>query len=155
MADVTWVYENLAVGGGVFNRASMEEIASIGITHIIDAQAEFDDTPLAEGLPITVCWCPAYDNFDAPNKEILEHAAKFIEDNLVHGPDTNKMLIHCAGGVHRGPMFTLLACLLCGLESNKAMSRIDGTRLIASFPDVYRRAVEKFVEERSKGSQLP
>lgn len=154
MADVTWVFENLAVGGGIFTREIMEKIASLGVTHILDGQAEFDDTPLADGLPIEVCWCPAYDNFDAPDEETLEVAAQFIEKNLVNGADTNRMLIHCAGGVHRGPMFTLLACMMCEISVDKAMDRIDGTRLIASFPAVYRKAVEDFVKKRNKGNQL-
>lgn len=154
MADITWVYENLAVGGGVFTREAMERIAGLGITHVLDAQAEFDDTPLAEGLPIKVCWCPAYDNFSAPEDETMEIAASFIDEVLVNGPDTNKLFVHCAGGVHRGPMFTLMALIMCGVEPMKAMNRIDGTRLIASFPEVYRNAVQNFVEKKNKGKQL-
>lgn len=150
--DVTFINENVAVGGGIFTPESMKEIHEAGITHILDTQAEFDDTPLAMPFGIEVCWCPAYDNFTEPDTETFERAAKFIEANLLNGPETVKMLIHCAGGVHRGPMFTLLACMMCGISAKKAMDRIEGIRLVASFPNVYSKAVERFLEKRGKGA---
>lgn len=150
MADITFVYENLAVGGGIFTAENMKQLAEQGITHIIDCQAEFDDTPLAEPHGIQVIWCPVWDDFSVPSSEQLERAAEFVKTIQLGSKNDNKLLIHCAGGVHRGPMFALLIAMLCGISSDDAVKQIQGMRLIARFPDVYRGAVEKFVEKRSQ-----
>ena len=46
--DMTWVTDQIAVGGGIWNERNMIEVVAAGITHIIDMQIEFDDTRLAE-----------------------------------------------------------------------------------------------------------
>jgi len=46
--DMTWLTDRIALGGGIWNEKNMAELAQAGITHIIDMQIEFDDTPLAE-----------------------------------------------------------------------------------------------------------
>ena len=45
----------------------MGAVARSGITHIIDMQIEFDDTPLAGPHGIAVCWNPVDDDF-APKR---------------------------------------------------------------------------------------
>ncbi len=45
--DITWVTERIGVGGGIWTAENMAAVARAGITHIIDMQIEFDDTPLA------------------------------------------------------------------------------------------------------------
>ena len=47
--DITWLTDRIAVGGGIWNAENMAKVARAGITHIIDMQIEFDDTPLAVG----------------------------------------------------------------------------------------------------------
>ena len=46
--DMTWVTGRIALGGGIWSPENMAAVARAGITHIIDMQIEFDDTPLAE-----------------------------------------------------------------------------------------------------------
>ena len=46
--DITWVTERIGVGGGIWTAENMAAAARNGITHIIDMQIEFNDTPLAE-----------------------------------------------------------------------------------------------------------
>jgi len=53
--DITWVTDRIAVGGGIWNAENMAAVSRAGITHIIDMQIEFDDTPLAEAHGIAVC----------------------------------------------------------------------------------------------------
>ena len=48
--DMTWVTDRIALGGGIWNERNMIELAQAGITHVIDMQIEFDDTPLAARL---------------------------------------------------------------------------------------------------------
>ena len=46
--DMTWVTDRIAVGGGIWVEERMAEVAQAGVTHVIDMQIEFDDTPLGE-----------------------------------------------------------------------------------------------------------
>ena len=46
--DITWLDDRIAVGGGIWNGDNMAAVSRAGITHIIDMQIEFDDTPLAD-----------------------------------------------------------------------------------------------------------
>lgn len=148
-ADFVFVYKNLAVGGGIFTHKTMEEVAAVGITHIIDAQAEFDDTPLAKPFGIEVCWCPTFDDFSTPDSHLFVQAADFINKALETNPNA-KFLAHCAAGVHRGPMFGLLAACMLGHDIKKAEGTIYTMRHIASFPKVYQQAVEKFVGKQGE-----
>src|SRR6202049_1999873 len=62
--DITWVTDRIGVGGGIWNADNMAAVARAGVTHIIDMQIEFDDTPLAEPHGIAVCWNPVDDDFE-------------------------------------------------------------------------------------------
>ena len=42
--DMTWVTDRIAVGGGIWTRDKMAQVAGAGITNIIDMQIEFDAT---------------------------------------------------------------------------------------------------------------
>ncbi len=62
--DITWLTDRIAVGGGIWNSENMAKVAREGITHIIDMQIEFDDTPLAKDHGIEVLWNPTDDDFE-------------------------------------------------------------------------------------------
>ena len=36
--DMTWVTDQIALGGGIWNAKNMAEVAHSGITHVIDMQ---------------------------------------------------------------------------------------------------------------------
>lgn len=150
--DITFVNRRVAVGGGIFCEENMQAMKRKGITHIIDAQAEWDDTPIAEKLGIKTLWVPATDDYREPPPQLFEAVYKFVKKELKPNQNT-KVMCHCAAGVHRGPMFGLLAMLLLedNLSTKRAVKLICERRLIADFPLVYRDAVEKFVEKKRKG----
>ena len=54
-ADMDWVTDRIAVGGGIFGRGAMAEVAEAGVTHVLSL-AEFDETKLAETHGVAVCW---------------------------------------------------------------------------------------------------
>jgi len=141
--DMTWVTGRIAVGGGIWNAKNMEEVARAGVTHIIDMQIEFDDTPLAEAHDIEVLWNAVDDDFKPKPAEVFHRGVEFAITALDQ-PGT-KLFIHCAAGVHRAPMMTL--ALLCSLSWNlpEAMDLIQTKRSVVDFPDVYVRSVERFL----------
>ena len=57
--DMTWITDRIAVGGGIWTDDKMQTVVREGVTHIIDMQIEFDDTPLAEPHAIALAGPPA------------------------------------------------------------------------------------------------
>jgi len=141
--DVTWVTGRIAIGGGIWNAKNMMEVSRAGITHIIDMQIEFDDTPLAEMHGIEVLWNRVDDDFKPKPPEIFQRGVQFALAALDQ-PGT-KLFIHCAAGVHRAPMMAL--ALLCSLSWSlpEAMNLIQARRAVVDFPDVYVQSVERFL----------
>jgi protein-tyrosine phosphatase len=150
--DLTWITGRIALGGGIWNAENMAAVGRAGVTHIIDMQIEFDDTPLAEPHAITVLWNPIDDDFKPKPAEVFERGVEFARAAL--DDEGTKVFIHCAAGVHRAPMMGL--ALLCSLGWNidDAMDLIEGKRAVVDFADVYVRSVEKFLEKQESGSRM-
>jgi hypothetical protein len=144
--DITWVTERIAVGGGIWNPDNMAAVSRAGITHIIDMQIEFDDTPLAGPHGIVVCWNPVDDDFEPKPPEVFARGVDFALAALEQ--DGAKLFVHCAAGVHRAPMMTLALLAVLGWTVEDAMDLIEGRRPVADFADVYVRSVEDFLSGR-------
>src|SRR3954471_4568342 len=117
--DITWLTDRIAVGGGIWTSENMEKVSQEGITHVIDMQIEFDDTPLGREAGVEVLWNPTDDDFKPKPYELLEKGVKFALEALED--DTSKVFIHCAAGVHRAPMMTLAVMRAMGWELDDAM----------------------------------
>jgi protein-tyrosine phosphatase len=144
--DITWVTDRIAVGGGIWNAENMAAVVRAGITHIIDMQIEFDDTPLAAPHGIAVCWNPVDDDFEPKDAEVFARGVEFglaaLQEN------GSKVFIHCAAGVHRAPMMTLALLGVMGWSVEDGMELIEARRPVADFAEVYVRSVEEFLEGR-------
>ena len=144
--DITWLDDRIAVGGGIWKPENMAAVARAGITHIIDMQIEFDDTPLAEPHGIAVCWNPVDDDFEPKPPEVFERGVAFALAALEK--NGTKLFIHCAAGVHRAPMMALALLGVMGSTVEDAMDLIERLRPAADFADVYVRSVERFLYGR-------
>jgi protein-tyrosine phosphatase len=146
--DMTWVTGRIAVGGGIWTAEKMAQVASAGVTHILDMQIEFDDTALAAPHGITVLWNPIDDDFQPKSPEVFQRGVDFALDAL--DEEGTKIFVHCAAGVHRAPMMTL--AILCSLSWTLA----DAVRLIevrrpeVDFADVYVNSVKEFLRVQVK-----
>jgi len=143
--DITWLTDRLAVGGGIWSAENMAKVAEAGITHIIDMQIEFDDTPLAVEFGIEVLWNPTDDDFELKPAGLFRRGVDFAERALERA-DT-KVFIHCAAGVHRAPMMALAVLGSMGWSLEDAMELIEGRRPVADFADVYVESVQNFLTE--------
>ena len=132
------------MGGGIWSDAHMREVSAAGVTHIIDMQLEFDDTPLAEPYGIEVFWNRVDDDFQPKPPEVFQPAVEFARAAL-DKPDT-KLFIHCAAGVHRAPMMSLALLRVMGWSLDDARKLIENRRPVVDFAEVYVRSVERFVE---------
>ena len=143
--DITWLTDRIAVGGGIWTSENMAKVARAGITHIIDMQIEFDDTPLGVTYGIEVLWNPTDDDFEAKPAWLFQLGVDFAQAAL-DGTDA-KLFIHCAAGVHRAPMMALAILGSMGWSLHDAIELIQGRRPVADFADVYVRSVEEFLGE--------
>jgi protein-tyrosine phosphatase len=143
--DITWLTDRVAVGGGIWTSDNMAKVAQAGITHIIDMQIEFDDTPLAAEHGIKVLWNPTDDDFESKPPELFRRGVEFAESAL-HEEHTN-LFIHCAAGVHRAPMMALALLCTQGWPLEAARHLIESRRPVADFAEVYVRSVEEYLEE--------
>ena len=141
--DMSWVTDRIALGGGIWNARNMDEVAKLGITHVIDMQLEFDDTPLGEAAGVQVLWNPTDDDFLPKPAELLERGVKFAQAAL--GDLDAKLYIHCAAGVHRAPMMTLAVLGAMGWDLESAMVLIETRRPEVDFADVYVESVRKYL----------
>ena len=144
--DITWLTDRIAVGGGIWNSENMENVARQGITHVIDMQIEFDDTPLGLEHGVEVLWNPTDDDFTAKPPELFRKGVDFAREALER-PEA-KLFIHCAAGVHRAPMMALAVLGSMGWSVDDALRMIEARRPAADFADVYVESVERFLNHR-------
>ena len=144
MMDMSWVTDRIAVGGGIWTEEKMIEVAGAGITHVIDMQIEFDDTPLAKLCGIEVLWNAVDDDFQPKPPEVFKRGVDFAMEALED--KSAKIYIHCAAGVHRAPMMTLALMGALGWKLEDAKSHIAEQRPVVDFADVYVRSVERFLQ---------
>ncbi len=148
---MTWVTGRIAVGGMIWTAEKMAVVAQAGVTHILDMQLEFDDTPLAEPHGIKVLWNPIDDDFLPKPPQVFQRGVEFALEAL--DEEGTKLFVHCAAGVHRGPMMTLAVLCSLGWTLGDAMCLIEGKRRAVDFADVYVRSVEKFLQEQVKAGR--
>ena len=131
--DITWLTDRIAVGGGIWNPENMAKVAAAGITHIIDMQIEFDDTPLARPFGIEVLWNPTDDDFEPKAVTLFRRGVRFAREALDDGE--GKLFVHCAAGVHRAPMMALALLGTMGWKADDAMELIAAMPAAAELPE--------------------
>jgi protein-tyrosine phosphatase len=142
--DITWLTDRIGVGGGIWNSDNMAKVARAGVTHVIDMQLEFDDTPLGKEHGVEVLWNPTDDDFEPKPPGLFRRGVSFAEAALE--ADNTKVYIHCAAGVHRAPMMALALLGTMGWDLNDAMELIEARRPVADFAEVYVQSVEEFLK---------
>lgn len=149
--DMTWVTNRIAIGGGIWTDEKMIEVVRAGVTHIIDMQIEFDDTPLAEPYGVKVLWNPTDDDFQAKPPSLLQRGVEFA----LHALDDSesRVFIHCAAGVHRAPMMALALLRALGFSLEDAIDMIQTRRNVVDFADVYVDSVEEFIRIHHPAAQ--
>jgi protein-tyrosine phosphatase len=149
--DITWVTDQVGVGGGIWNDQKMIEVVAAGVTHIIDMQVEFDDTRLAEPYGVKVLWNPTEDDFQPKSAELFQRGVDFALQAM-QDPEA-KVFIHCAAGVHRAPMMTLAVLRAQGWSLLGALQLIEDKRDVVDFADVYVQSVQEFMKSYEAASK--
>lgn len=141
--DMTWITDRIAVGGGIWTEKNMIDVVQGGVSHVIDMQIEFDDTPLAEPYGVQVLWNPVDDDFQPKPPEVFQRGVDFAL-NALDDPEA-RIFIHCAAGVHRAPMMALALLRAMGWGLGEAKELIQSRRHVVDFAEVYVRSVENFM----------
>ena len=149
--DITWITDQIAVGGGIWNDAKMIQVFRAGITHIINMQIEFDDRPLAEPYAVSVLWNPVEDDFLPKPPEVFRKGVEFALEAV--RDSGAKVFIHCAAGVHRAPMMALAILRASGWKLEDAMETIQSLRPVVDFAPVYVKSVEDYVRHAASEPQ--
>lgn len=147
MLDLDFITDRLAVGGAIFTRENFEALIRAGITHIINTQMEFDDSSLRRSLDHEprILWLATDDDFQPKPAEFFFQGVRFALDALER-PE-NKVLVHCASGIHRGPMLVLAILRVLGYGRHDAISLLRARRPQVDFPEAYLDSVEAFLAE--------
>jgi len=149
--DLDFITPRLAVGGGIWTREGFEEVMRAGITHIINTQLEFDDSTLrlhGDHEP-EILWLAMDDDFFPKPADLFHTGTRFALKALEqHGA---KVFVHCASGVHRGPMVALAILRVLGYGRRDAVDLLRSRRPVADFPDVYLDSIEAFLSEWEAG----
>jgi protein-tyrosine phosphatase len=145
--DYDFVTDRMAVGGSIFTRENFEALMRAGFTHIINTQIEFDDTTLLRGgdHEPAVFWLPTDDDFLPKPSEFFFQGVRYGLE-VLDQPE-GKLLIHCASGIHRGPLLALALLRVLGYERHDALRLLRARRPQADFPGVYLDSVEAFLAE--------
>lgn len=143
--DMNWVTERIALGGAIWDERGMMHVVGEGITHIIDMQAEHDDSELGRLYLVDVCWNPTDDDFEPKPVALFRRGVAFAREAL--RDESAKLYIHCAAGVHRAPLMTLAVLCALGWEMEHAMRTIEQVRPEAEFVDVYVESVKQWLLE--------
>jgi protein-tyrosine phosphatase len=149
--DMSWVTGRIAVGGGIWNAENMAQVERAGVTHIIDMQTEFDDTPLAAPHGIAVLWNPIDDDFQPKSPDVFQRGVDFALEAL--DEKETKVFVHCAAGIHRAPMMTLAILCSLGWKLADALQLIEARRPVVDFADVYVNSVKRFLQEQLRAAR--
>lgn len=149
--DFDFITPRLAVGGGIWTREDFQEVRRAGITHIINTQVEFDDSTLRRDgdTEPEILWLAMDDDFFPKPAGLFYEGVRFaLQAFEQHGA---KLFVHCASGVHRGPMVALAILRVLGYARRDALELLRARRPAADFPEVYLDSVEAFVAEWEAG----
>jgi rhodanese-related sulfurtransferase len=150
--DFTFIVERrLAVGAGIWTREAMAELAGLGFTHVLNLQAEFDDSALAAEFGLVARWLPTEDDFASKPLAFFEAAACFALDAF--GDPEARMYVHCAAGIHRAPLAGAAILHALGFDVEDAMRWIARCRVAAEFPPVYAGSLRAWAEARAAGTR--
>lgn len=147
--DISWITDQIAVGGWIETDEKREAVARLGITHVIDMAWESDDTPL-ERFGIKVLLNTTDDDFQVKPPELLQRGVEFALSALQE--PGSRVFIHCVAGRHRGPMMTLAVLCRLGWSMKEAMRIIAERRQVVDWAPAYVESVAAFLGSYSHKS---
>ncbi len=149
IVECKWVTEELAFGGMIGTVANMRGLRENGFTHVLDLQAEFDDSDLGAEAGTEVLWLAVPEPITALPPEIIERAVAFA--NEVLSDRANKLYVHCLAGRNRAPLFAYAILRSMGQSPHQALQRIRALEPKARLGEGHLSLIEEFFSWQSTG----
>jgi hypothetical protein len=125
MADFDFVTVRLATGAAISSEDDVQQLKNAGITHVVDCREEFNDAPLL-GPNFAYLWDGTTDDGQTKPPTWFKPGIDFALMALAQ--PINKVYIHCAAGVNRGPSMTYAVLRAFGLTAQLSESLIRTAR---------------------------
>jgi hypothetical protein len=127
MADFDFITPRIATGGALTGPSDVEAVRAAGITHVLDARAEYDDGTLFTGPDgLAYCWNPTDD--DGATKPVSYWQRTLVFALPMFAQPSTRLLCHCAAGVNRGPSNAICVMLALGWRLSDAMTLLAVAR---------------------------
>ena len=123
-----FVTSRLATGGALGGPADLDALAALGITHVIDCRAEFDDGALL-AQRFHYIYAPTADDGQPKPPSWFQPGIVFAMQALAQA--NTHVYAHCAMGVNRGPSMCYAIMRALGWPAAVAMSTIKTARPVA------------------------
>jgi protein-tyrosine phosphatase len=124
--DFNLVTGRAAVGAAIGSQQDVTQLLAVGITHVVDCRAEFDDTMLFAGAGVAVLWIGVQDDGLPKPTEWFQRGIEFSLPALA--VPKSKVYFHCAAGVNRGPSMCYVVLRALGLYASQAEGLIRSAR---------------------------
>lgn len=132
--DWGWVTNRIAVGGAITSMFDARRVASDGVTHVLNVRTNQDEVPFVQKAGMSYASNPTKDQ-DTKTKPPLwfRQSADIISAAL--SQKGAKILVHCQGGMNRGPISVYFFLRSMGLKKDLCTQLIVDARPIAKNMD--------------------
>lgn len=140
--DLDFITNRVDTGATIPDPFGVLTLQKAGITHVINCQEEHCDLPFLKGTPIKYLRCPTHDDGGTKGVEWFGQGVQFALEALA--TPGNKVYIHCAAGINRGPSMAYAVLRAQGLDGRLVRSLIKEAR-----PEVglaYRHDADAFIK---------
>lgn len=121
------VTSRVATGAAIDSPADVAAILAAGLNIVVDARGEFDDGPLFVATPgVHYLWNPTDDDGAVKPVEYWARTLSFVLPLLAQ--PHNKVYLHCAAGVNRGPSNALCVLVAQGMSPALAHTMVKAAR---------------------------
>jgi dual specificity phosphatase 3 len=124
----TFVTPRLATGGALTGPTDLDALKAGGITHVIDCRVEFDDGGLL-AQRFHYLFDPTADDGTPKPPEWFQPGIAFGLQAL--SVPANRVYVHCAAGVNRGPSMCYAIMRAFGWSAADALATIKAARPVA------------------------
>lgn len=130
--------------GGQYRRRGWSELASRGVTAVVNMRIELDDNDVGIAPP-RYLYLPTVDDH-APSLEQLRRGVAFIAEQVAEG---GAVYVHCGAGVGRAATMVAAYLVSTGLTPDQAWVRIREVRPFVRPKPVQAEQVARFAAELS------
>ena len=141
VVECRWVTNRLAIGGMVGTRQNAVALERLGVSHVLNLQAEFDDAAVFTGSAIRLAWVPVEDRLQPFPADAVLAAIAFGCDALAQ--QHARLFVHCLAGRTRSPLFAYAILRASGVSAAECVHSIRAAEARADLDGAHLDAIER------------